>query len=79
MRAQYHRIARETPKDSVIAPVHDPTYYLFTGRKALRPFSFKPILLLTTCVEARIIPFVLPLDLRDRLLAMKVDYLILTT
>jgi hypothetical protein len=78
MRAQYDWIASETRRDSVIAGVHDPTYYLFTGRKALRPFSFKPILLSYNVRGSAENPFGTAADLRHRLLAMKADYLVLT-
>lgn len=78
MRAQYDWISRETSRDAVIAGVHDPTYYLFTGRKALRPFSFNPILISYNVRRSRENPFGTVSDFRKRLVAMKADYVVLT-
>ncbi|MEO7145936.1 MAG: hypothetical protein ABI165_20780 [Bryobacteraceae bacterium] len=33
---------RNSPKDAVLAGILDPMYYLYSGRKALRPFSEDP-------------------------------------
>jgi hypothetical protein len=45
MSRQLDWIAHETPPDAVLATIHDPTYYLFTGRKGMRPFEYDQMLM----------------------------------
>ena len=37
-------IGTNTPKNAVLIATHDPTFYLFTGRTALRPNSMNPLM-----------------------------------
>lgn len=71
-------VDRETPREAIIVAVHDPTYFLFTGRKALRPFNFDPLLLYYNVGNAGAHPFGTTDDFRRRLLAVEADYVIAT-
>jgi hypothetical protein len=78
MQAQYDWIARKASPDAVIVGIHDPTYFLFTGRKALRPFAFDFILVAYNVGQDTSNARGTVEDFRRRLLAMKADYIILT-
>ena len=78
MRRQIDWIDRETPRDAVVVAIHDPTYYLFTGRKALRPFNFDPLLLYYNVWRRPGNPFGTADDFRQRLLAIEADYVVVT-
>jgi hypothetical protein len=45
MSDQIDWINANAPSDAIVVAVHDPTYYLMTGRKSIRPFNFDPLLL----------------------------------
>jgi hypothetical protein len=78
MARQYEWINRETPRDVVLTGIHDPTYYLFTGRKALRPFTFDPMLLFYNVRGKPDNPFGTAENFRRRLNALGADYVIVT-
>ncbi len=78
MTQQIAWIDREAPRDAVIVAVHDPTYYLFTDRKALRPFNFDPLLLHYNLRQGSESAFGTVADFRQRLLAIRADYIVLT-
>ncbi len=44
MTDQLDWIKANAASDAVVVAVHDPTYYLMTGRKSIRPFNFDPLL-----------------------------------
>jgi hypothetical protein len=70
-------VSRETPTDAVLAGNLDPAYYLFTGRKAVRAFAADPLLLYYERTRSEN-PLGTVDDFRNRLLAIKADYLIVT-
>lgn len=39
----FRKLMEATPKEAIIGTVHDPMYYLYTGRKAIRSFVVDPI------------------------------------
>ena len=70
-------ISRETPNTAILSGNLDPMYYLFTGRKAARAFTSDPYLLFYN--RSRPDNPLGTVDvLRNRLLAMKADYLLIT-
>jgi hypothetical protein len=70
--------ARETPSGAVLTGNLDPTYYLITGRKAVRAFSANPLLLHYNVNGQSGNPLGTLNEFRRRLLTLKADYLILT-
>ena len=75
---RYDWIVRAAPQDAVIAGIHDPTYFLYTGRKSLRPFAFDFILMAYNVGQDATNARGTVDDFRQRLLAMKADYIILS-
>ncbi|MGH8247052.1 MAG: hypothetical protein ACREUU_11560, partial [Gammaproteobacteria bacterium] len=71
-------VKRETPPDAVLTTILDPTYYLFTGRQAMRPFEFHQLLLYYNLRGQRDNPFGTSDFFRRRVVANKVDYVIVT-
>jgi hypothetical protein len=78
MTEQIEWIDREAPPDAVVVAIHDPTYYLFTGRKALRPFYFDPFLLYYNVWGRPENPFGTTEDFRRRLLTVNAGYIVVT-
>lgn len=76
MKRQIEWIDREAPRDAVIVAIHDPTYYLFTKRQALRPFHFDPLLLYYNVHGRPENPFGTAEDFRNRLLALDAAYVV---
>jgi hypothetical protein len=70
-------ISHETPTDAVLTGNLDPAYYLFTGRKAVRAFAADPLLLYYGRMGSEN-PLGTVDDFRNRLVAVKADYLIVT-
>jgi hypothetical protein len=71
-------ISRETPNDATLIGNLDPTYYLFTGRKAVRAYTVEPYLLFYNISHRPDNPFGTADGLRNRLLVTKADYVIIT-
>jgi hypothetical protein len=71
-------VSRETPADTVLTGNLDPAYYLFTGRKAVRAFAADPLLLYYNVRNRPENPLGTVDDFRNRLVAGKADYLIVT-
>lgn len=78
MRPQIDWIARHAPPDAVLATIHDPTYYLFTGRQAMRPFTFDQLGMHYSLRDTPVAPFGTVDDLRRRLRVMTADYVVVT-
>jgi hypothetical protein len=78
MEKEINWINRETPHDAVLIGIHDPTYYLFTGRQAVRPFSYDPLLLYYNVRGRSDSPLGTSDDFRKRLLDINADYVIAT-
>ncbi|HXK59256.1 MAG TPA: hypothetical protein PLP42_05110, partial [Acidobacteriota bacterium] len=70
-------IKRETPKDGVIGSILDPIVYLYSDRKAIRPFQTRPFQL---CYERgeRTAPLGSVEEFRSHLLAHRISYLYLS-
>jgi hypothetical protein len=71
-------LSKETPTDAVISGNLDPMYYLFTGRKAVRAFAADPLLLYYNLGQQSENPLGTLDDFRNRLVAVKADYLVVT-
>ena len=71
-------ISRETPRDATLTGNFDPMYYLFTGRRAVRAFTTDPYLLYYDLGHRTSSPLGTVDGFRNRLLAMKSDYVIVT-
>ena len=67
-------IRRETPPDAVLTGNLDPTYFLYTGRKAVRAFVADPYVLHYSANRMTPGPLGSVSDFRRRLLAAGVDY-----
>jgi hypothetical protein len=66
------------PNDAVLIATHDPTFFLFTGRRAVRPDSMDPVRLY---YNIRGLPFDADADaeaLRQRILQANADYVVIT-
>ena len=70
-------VRENTPADAIIAGGLDPTIYLYTGRKAIRPFEYKPYALLYN-FDRNSNPFGGPEDLRRHLLSHGITHVVLT-
>lgn len=70
-------IESETPGDAVLAANLDPVLFLYTGRKAIRPFEADPVQLYYSRRHDRE-PLGPPSELAQRLRAASVDYLVTT-
>jgi hypothetical protein len=70
-------VSRETPPGAVLTGNHDPMYYLFTGRKAIRAFDVDPVPLYYR-IGRTSNPLGTVDDFRRRLVATNADYLIIT-
>lgn len=71
-------VSQNTTTETVLTGNLDPTYYLFTGRKAVRAFSANPMLLFYNLRGQTANPLGTVNDFRNRLVLMKADYLIMT-
>jgi hypothetical protein len=71
-------ISLETPRDATLTGNLDPMYYLFTGRKAVRAFTTDPYSLYYDLGHRNGSPLGTVDGFRNRLLAMKSDYVIVT-
>jgi hypothetical protein len=71
-------ISLETPEDATLTGNLDPMYYLFTGRKAVRGFTTDPYLLYYNLGHRTGSPLGTVDGFRNRLLATKSDYVIVT-
>jgi hypothetical protein len=71
-------LSKETPTDAVVSGNLDPMYYLFTGRKAVRAFAADPLFLYYNVRRQSGNPLGTLDDFRDRLVAVKADYLVVT-
>jgi hypothetical protein len=71
-------ISLETPQDATLTGNLDPMYYLFTGRRAVRAFTTDPYLLFYDLGHRTSSPLGTVDGFRNRLLAMKSDYVIVT-
>ena len=71
-------ISLETPQDATLTGNLDPMYYLFTGRRAVRAFTTDPYLLYYDLGHRTSNPVGTVDGFRNRLLAMKSDYVIVT-
>jgi hypothetical protein len=71
-------LSKETPTDAVVSGNLDPMYYLFTGRKAVRAFATNPLLLYYNVRRQSENPLGTLDDFRNRLVATKADYLVVT-
>jgi hypothetical protein len=71
-------ISLETPQDATLTGNLDPMYYLFTGRRAVRAFTTDPYLLYYDLGHRTGSPLGTVDGFRNRLLAMKSDYVIVT-
>lgn len=68
-------IASRTEAAAIVAGNLDPTYYLYTGRRAIRAFTAQAYPLYYGEAQH---PLGTPQALRDRLLAIRADYLVVT-
>jgi hypothetical protein len=71
-------ISLEAPQDATLTGNLDPMYYLFTGRRAVRAFTTDPYLLYYDLGHRTSSPLGTLDGFRNRLLAMKPDYVIVT-
>jgi hypothetical protein len=71
-------ISLETPEGATLTGNLDPMYYLFTGRKAVRAFTSDPYLLYYKLGDRTGSPLGTVDGFRNRLLATKSDYVIIT-
>jgi hypothetical protein len=71
-------IALDTPQDATLTGNLDPMYYLFTGRRAVRAFTTDPYLLFYDLGHRTSSPLGTVDGFRNRLVAMKSDYVIVT-
>jgi hypothetical protein len=71
-------LSKETPTDTVVTGNLDPMYYLFTGRRAVRAFAADPLLLYYNMGQQSENPLGTLDDFRNRLVAVKADYLVVT-
>jgi hypothetical protein len=71
-------VLHETPSDAMLTGNLDPMYYLFTGRKAVRAFVSDPYLLFYD-MNGSENPLGTADGLRNRLVAVKADYLLITS
>jgi hypothetical protein len=71
-------LSKETPTDAVISGNLDPMYYLFTGRKAVRAFATDPLSVYYNVRRQSENPLGTVDDFRNRLVAVKADYLVVT-
>jgi hypothetical protein len=71
-------ISLETPRDVTLTGNLDPMYYLFTGRRAVRAFTTDPYSLFYDLGHRTRRPLGTVDAFRNRLLAMKSDYVIIT-
>jgi len=78
MQQQYDWIKTETMPDAVLTGVHDPTYFLFTDRRSLRPYSFDPLLLYYNAGRKSKNPLGTAEDFRRRLQQLNAGYVIAT-
>ena len=67
-------IRRETPPDAVLTGNLDPTYFLYTGRKAVRAFNDEPYTLFYSANRIASEPLGSVREFRRRLLAVGADY-----
>ena len=73
-----HWVSLETPSDATLTGNLDPMYYLFTGRKAVRAFTTDPYSLYYDLGHQTGSPLGTVDGFRNRLLATKSDYVIVT-
>ena len=71
-------IRRATPSDSILVGNLDPTYFLYTGRKAVRAFDADPYVLFYSGQRTKARPLGSVTDLRGRLLTARADYCVLS-
>jgi hypothetical protein len=71
-------LSKETPTDAVVSGNLDPMYYLFTGRKAVRAFATDPLSVYYNMRRQPENPLGTVDDFRNRLVAVKADYLVVT-
>jgi hypothetical protein len=71
-------LSKQTPTDAVVSGNLDPMYYLFTGRKAVRAFAADPLVLYYNMGQQSENPLGTLDDFRNRLVAVKADYLVVT-
>jgi hypothetical protein len=78
MSDQIDWINANAPSDAIVVAVHDPTYYLMTGRKSIRPFNFDPLLLNYNLRRQPGNGFGGTDDFLKRLLHVEADYVVVT-
>jgi hypothetical protein len=74
LSALFDWIRRETPPDAVLTGNLDPTYFLYTGRKAVRAFNAEPYSLFYSANRIASEPLGSVSEFRRRLLAVGADY-----
>jgi hypothetical protein len=74
----YGWIDTNAPDNAVLIATHDPTFYLFTGRTALRPDSMDPLMLYYNVRGRRVDNHAIDEDFRQRLLRIGADYVVIT-
>jgi hypothetical protein len=74
----YGWVGRHTSDEAVLIATHDPTFYLFTGRRAVRPTSMDPLMLYYNVRGRQIDPDVEANAFRNRVLDVKADYVVVT-
>ena len=74
LSALFDWIRRETPPDAVLTGNLDPTYFLYTGRKAVRAFNAEPYTLFYSANRIASEPLGSVSEFRRRLLAVGADY-----
>jgi hypothetical protein len=74
----YEWIANHTAPDAVVVATHDPTFYLFTGRRAIRPDSMDPLMLYYNVRGRSPEPKAETEAFRQRLLRVAGDYVVVT-
>jgi hypothetical protein len=74
----YRWIDANTPANAVLIATHDPTFYLFTGRTALRPDSMDPLMAYYNVNGRPENTDAVDEAFRQRVLGIEADYVVLT-
>src|SRR5262249_56467630 len=74
----YRWIEANAPAKAVLIATHDPTFYLFTGRAALRPDSMDPLMSYYNVSGRRVDVDAVDEAFRQRVLGIGASYVVLT-
>ncbi len=76
LRRQHRWIERHAGREAVLVGIYDPTYFLFTGRRAVRPFSIDPLLMYYNVGRRPDSPLGTVDDFRRRLIDARADFVL---